>query len=190
MTSALIVLLAPGRQAPVQRPGVHLRPRCAQRQDITIAELLKMRSGLYGYTDAPELAAALDADPTKVWTPQEVLAIAFQRPPKFPADTSYDYSNTNYALLGLIAEKVGGRPLAQQIPGPIVRPAWAAADFASRRRRQLHPGSLLARLYVRWILLRTGRQAVPRRHAGRHADHHQIIPPPGNNPRRTYKSDY
>ena len=82
--------------------------------NITIAELLKMRSGLYSYTFAPEFSATLDADPTKVWTPQEVLAIAFQRPPESPPDTSYDYNNTNYALLGLIAEKVGGQPLAQQ----------------------------------------------------------------------------
>src|SRR4029077_18181450 len=66
------------------------------------------------YTSASEFAATLDSDPTKVWAPQEVLAIAFGRPPVFPPGTSFDYSNTNYVLLGLIAEKVGGQPLAQQ----------------------------------------------------------------------------
>ncbi|MGH2598127.1 MAG: serine hydrolase domain-containing protein, partial [Dehalococcoidia bacterium] len=71
------------------------------------------RSGLYNYTNAPELAASLDHDPTKVWTPDELLAIAFARPPNFPPGTEFEYSNTNYALLGLIAEQVDGRPLAQ-----------------------------------------------------------------------------
>jgi CubicO group peptidase (beta-lactamase class C family) len=70
-----------------------------------------MRSGLYGYTNDPEFAATLDADPTKVWTPQEVLAIGFRHPPEFPPGTAYDYSNTNYTLLGLIVEKVDGKPL-------------------------------------------------------------------------------
>ncbi|WP_369679614.1 serine hydrolase [Streptomyces mirabilis] len=56
----------------------------------------------------------LDVDPAKAWTPREVLAVAFRHPPEFPPDASYDHCNTNCALLGLIAEKAGGRPLAQQ----------------------------------------------------------------------------
>jgi D-alanyl-D-alanine carboxypeptidase len=35
---------------------------------ITIAELPEMRSGLYTCTDAPEVSATLDRDPTKAWT--------------------------------------------------------------------------------------------------------------------------
>lgn len=56
----------------------------------------------------------MDADPQKPWTPREVLAIAFRHPPQFAPDSAYEYSNTNYALLGLIAEKAGGQPLARQ----------------------------------------------------------------------------
>jgi hypothetical protein len=43
----------------------------------------------------------------------ELLAIAFKHPPVFAPGTEYDYCNTNYALLGLIAEKVEGAPLAR-----------------------------------------------------------------------------
>jgi D-alanyl-D-alanine carboxypeptidase len=81
---------------------------------ITIVDLLNMRSGLYNYTDAPEISASLDRDPTKVWTPDEVLTIAFKQPPYFPPGTAFHYSNTNYALLGLIAEeREHGKPLAR-----------------------------------------------------------------------------
>lgn len=114
MTSALIVLLAQDGKLRLSEPVSTYVPDVPDGKNITIAELLKMRSGLYNYTNAPVLAAALDRNPTKVWTPGEVLAIAFGHPPEFAPNTSYDYSNTNYALLGLIAEKVGGRPLAQQ----------------------------------------------------------------------------
>jgi D-alanyl-D-alanine carboxypeptidase len=72
-----------------------------------------MRSGLYNYTSAPELANSLDYDPTRVWTPEELLAIAFKRPPLFAPGKEYDYCNTNYVLLGLIAEKLEGAPLAK-----------------------------------------------------------------------------
>ena len=50
------------------------------------------------------------------------MAIAFQQPPQFPPDASYEYNNTNYALLGLVAEKVGGRPLAQQFQDRLFGP--------------------------------------------------------------------
>jgi D-alanyl-D-alanine carboxypeptidase len=66
----------------------------------------------YGATE-PELGESLDHDPTRVWTPQELLAIAFTRPTIFAPGKEYDYCNTNYALLGLIAEKLEGAPPAK-----------------------------------------------------------------------------
>jgi D-alanyl-D-alanine carboxypeptidase len=64
----------------------------------------------------------MDADPGKVWTPQEVLDIAFRHPPQFAPDAEYEYSNTNYALLGLVAEEVGGRPLRDQLQDRLFGP--------------------------------------------------------------------
>ena len=113
MTSAVIVLLAQEGRLQFSDPVSKYVPNVPNGENITVDELLKMRSGLYGYTNDPEFAATLDADPTKVWTPQEVLDIGFRHPPEFPPGTDYDYSNTNYALLGLVAEKVDGKPLAQ-----------------------------------------------------------------------------
>lgn len=113
MTSAVIVQLAQEGKLQFSDPVSKYVPNVPNGENITIAELLKMRSGLYGYTNDPAFTATLDAEPAKVWTPQEVLAIAFRHPPEFPPGAAYDYSNTNYALLGLVAEKVDGTPLAQ-----------------------------------------------------------------------------
>jgi len=122
MTAALIVLLAQDGKLKFSDPVSTYVPDVPNGENITVAELLKMRSGLYGYTADPELSAAMDADPGKAWTPQEVLAIAFRHPPQFAPDAEYEYSNTNYALLGLVAEKVGGRPLAEQFQERLFRP--------------------------------------------------------------------
>ena len=80
--------------------------------NITVEELLKMRTGLYNYTNSQQMATSLDDDPTREWTPQELLDIAFAQPANFAPDAEFEYSNTNYVLLGLIIEKVDGKPLA------------------------------------------------------------------------------
>ncbi|NKX56187.1 beta-lactamase family protein [Arthrobacter sp. E918] len=80
---------------------------------ITIAQLLNMRSGLYSYSETPELNQALDSGPRKVWSPQELLDLAFGQKPWFAPDNGFYYSNTNAVLLGLIAEKLDGKPLAR-----------------------------------------------------------------------------
>jgi D-alanyl-D-alanine carboxypeptidase len=113
MTAAVVVLLAQDGKLELGDPVSAYVPDVPNGQNITIADLLKMRSGLYGYTADPVLATAMDADPKRAWTPREVLDIAFRHPPQFAPDAAYEYSNTNYALLGLVAEKAGGRPLAE-----------------------------------------------------------------------------
>jgi D-alanyl-D-alanine carboxypeptidase len=80
---------------------------------ITISQLLKMRSGLYNYTDAPELSESLDHDPDKVWTLAEIRDMAFSQPPLFEPGAEFEYNNSNYLLLGLVAEKIEGQPLAR-----------------------------------------------------------------------------
>ncbi|MEV8633609.1 serine hydrolase domain-containing protein [Streptosporangium sp. NPDC051023] len=126
MTSALIVLLAQDGRLRLSDPVSAYVPGVPNGEHITIAELLKMRSGLYNYTDAPELAATMDAVPSRAVTPQAMLSIAFRHPPNFAPGTSYEYSNTNYALLGLVAEKAGGHPLAQQLRDRLFTPLGLA----------------------------------------------------------------
>src|SRR5215831_10602922 len=99
MTAAVIVLLAQEGKLSLDDPVSKYGPGVPVDDKISITELLNMRSGLYTYDDDPEFWAILERDPTKVWTPTEVLAIAFKHPPYFPPGTAFHYSNTNYALL-------------------------------------------------------------------------------------------
>src|SRR5262249_53550908 len=115
LTAAVIMQLAQEGRLSVDDPVSKYVPGVPNGDNITIAELLEMRSGLYGYTDDPIVSATIDTHPAKVWTTEEVLAIAFAHPPNFPPGARYEYVNTNYALLGLVAEKVDGKPLAQSM---------------------------------------------------------------------------
>ncbi len=79
---------------------------------ITIRMLLDHTSGLGDYLVSPALDKAVQADPRAVWTPDQALAYA--RPPVAPPGRGYHYANTNYVLLGLIAERLTGRTLAEE----------------------------------------------------------------------------
>lgn len=80
---------------------------------ITIGQLLDMRSGLYSYTEDPGWSNAVEVEPHRVWTPQELLDIAFAYPADFAPGSSWHYTNTNYILLGLIMEQVTGQTASE-----------------------------------------------------------------------------
>src|SRR5213080_1763390 len=113
MTAAVIMLLAQEGKLSLDDPVSKYVPSVPNGDNITIAQLLEMRSGIYNYTNDPIISKTIDTDPARVWTPAELLAIAFAHPANFPPGKEYEYNNTNYALLGLVAEKVEGNPLAQ-----------------------------------------------------------------------------
>jgi D-alanyl-D-alanine carboxypeptidase len=122
MTAAVIMQLAQEGKLSLDDPVSKYIAGVPNGVNITIAELLEMRSGLYNYTSAPEISATIDHNPTRVWTPEELLAIAFAHPANFPPGTAFEYCNTNYALLGMIAEKVDRKPLAQAMHDRLFAP--------------------------------------------------------------------
>jgi D-alanyl-D-alanine carboxypeptidase len=104
---------------------------------ITIAQLADMRSGLYNYSNDPAFNATLDNEPKKVWTPQELLALAFAHPVSFQPGERFEYSNTNAILLGLIIERITKMSVADNFRTRIDQPVGlkntslpAAADFS------------------------------------------------------------
>lgn len=122
MTAALILQLAQEGKLGLGDPVSRYVAGVPNGANITVAQLLEMRSGLYNYTNAPELAASIDRDPARIWTPAELLAIAFAHPPNFAPGKEFEYSNTNYALLGLVIEKVDGSSLAAAMQRRLFEP--------------------------------------------------------------------
>jgi D-alanyl-D-alanine carboxypeptidase len=111
MTGTVILQLVQERKLRLDDSVAKYRPDVPNGENITIEQLLNMRSGLYNYSESLELNQALDATPQRAWAPDELLAIAFANPPYFPPGQGYHYSNTNTVLLGLIIEKLTGDPL-------------------------------------------------------------------------------
>ncbi|HET8995018.1 MAG TPA: serine hydrolase domain-containing protein [Rhodococcus sp. (in: high G+C Gram-positive bacteria)] len=122
-TATVILQLVSEGALSLSDPVSKHRPDVPNGENITIEQLLNMRSGLYNYSETPELNESLDNDPERVWQPDELLALAFAHPPYFPPGEGYHYSNTNYILLGLIAEQLDGQPLSDIVDERIFRSA-------------------------------------------------------------------
>jgi D-alanyl-D-alanine carboxypeptidase len=96
---------------------------------IAVRYLMNHTSGLPDYLDEPFAEAAL-AEPTRIWTPGELVRSALERRPA-AAPGRWRYSNTNYVLLGLIIERVTHNSLAREIHQRIIDPLGMAHTFFS-----------------------------------------------------------
>ena len=84
----------------------------------TIRRLLEMRAGIpdwYGDDMEERVATHRRRD----WTTDEVLALV--GPDRAPVDEEFLYTDTNYTLLGLVIEHVGGRPLVDVLCHGVLR---------------------------------------------------------------------
>jgi D-alanyl-D-alanine carboxypeptidase len=78
-------------------------------KDITVRHLMNHTSGLVRYEFNPNFVKDLMKDPYKVWKPEEQVAYLFGSKAAFEPGKGWDYSDTNYIVLGMIIEKVTGQ---------------------------------------------------------------------------------
>jgi D-alanyl-D-alanine carboxypeptidase len=90
-------------------------------ENITVRELCQMRSGLLDAYNAPQYDK-VTFTPQTVYTPQQIIATAVSNPPLFPPGTKWNYSNTNYLMLGLIIEAVTHHPIQDEISTRLLVP--------------------------------------------------------------------
>ena len=80
---------------------------------ITVAQLLRHRSGVFDYATSPLFFKHVASDPRRKWRPLELLNEAvLAGDPYFRPDEGFAYSDTGYVLLAMILEAVTSLPLA------------------------------------------------------------------------------
>ena len=120
-------------------------PRIANASKITVRHLMTHTSGLVRYEFNPKFTEDLSANPDKVWTGPDRLAYLFDAKPPFAPGEGWEYSDTNYIVLGMIIEKV-----ANNVPAEAGRNAVPAKAgnytggvyYEELRRRILEPHGL------------------------------------------------
>lgn len=83
--------------------------------EITLRQLLSHTSGIKDYAGAAQ-------ERPRDHTLDQLLALVEDAPLKFKPGEGYDYSNTNYLLLGLVVQKIAGMPYCRFLHQRIFNP--------------------------------------------------------------------
>ncbi|MEV0390121.1 serine hydrolase domain-containing protein [Nonomuraea sp. NPDC050643] len=89
---------------------------------ITVRHLLQHTSGLPEYTTGMMDRWGVPRQRYRTWSARELVARAEALPRRLAPGAGFDYSNTNYIVLGLLIERVTGGSYAAEIGKRILRP--------------------------------------------------------------------
>lgn len=108
VAAALILDLAGRGRVDLDAPlGRYLPEWFAEEPALKLRHLLLQTSGLAEFVRHPD-ALALQAAPAGTGSLADVAQLIDRQPRRFPPGARFGYSNANYALLALVAERVGG----------------------------------------------------------------------------------
>jgi D-alanyl-D-alanine carboxypeptidase len=98
---------------------------------ITVRSLLNHTTGLYDYLEDRELQSKAYGRPDRFWDPAELVGYAARNEPLFAPLTpgEWDYSSTNYVILGMIVQQVTGNSLALEMRQRIFEPLGLATTY-------------------------------------------------------------
>ena len=151
--TVVLQLVGEGRidlDAPVDRylPGV-VRGRGGDGRRITVRMLLQQTSGLPDYDSiVVDAGGSLAAVAHTYYEPSQLLDAALAERRHFRPGSAWEYSNTNYIVLGLLAQRVTGRPIGEEITRRVLRRLglrdtyWP--ELGEQRIRGRHPHGYLA----------------------------------------------
>lgn len=110
-------------------------PGVANGTEITVQQLLGMQSGVYDFTSNAQFLADFDADPTMAWSEEKTIELIKANQPAFAPGAQLQYCDSNYVLLGMILEKIVGKPagevIAEQVVGTLALPGTSYPTDAS-----------------------------------------------------------
>jgi D-alanyl-D-alanine carboxypeptidase len=118
-TAVIVLKLFEESRLSLDEPIVKWFPDFPNAEVITVRHLLNHTSGI------PEIIPKVlmkSIIPSTYWNPEELVDIIAKDELSFTPLGTFEYSNTNYILLGLIAEKISGKPFVQQLHEQIIDP--------------------------------------------------------------------
>lgn len=105
--------------------------RLPNARDITLRMLLNHSSGIMRYEFKEQFTTDLTANPGKYWKPEELLQYVLDEKAPFAAGEGWDYSDTNFILLGMIIEAVTGKTYYRNLEERILAPLRLTETFPS-----------------------------------------------------------
>jgi CubicO group peptidase (beta-lactamase class C family) len=133
-----VLRLVERRELDLQAPLVELLPPeqlpTAVTPEHTLHHILSMSSGLANYIDEDDptwaqFEGVIDALPGRGRRPADLVPALRDLPANRPPGAAYEYSDTNFVLVGLVVEAVTGREWSSVLADEVLRPV-SMADTA------------------------------------------------------------
>ncbi len=120
--------------------------RVANADRATVRDLLQHSSGIPEFLDIPFSMAAAE-QPRRAFTARKTLEFIYDERAVFPAGSKVSYSNSNFTLLGLIAERITGERGEELFQERIFTPLGMVNTFFSQEVSAPMPTGI-ARAYL------------------------------------------
>lgn len=102
---------------------------------ITVRMLMNHTSGVMRYEFKEQFTKDLTADPARSWKPEDLLQYILEEKASFPAGEGWEYSDSNFILLGMIIEKVTGKKYYELLQQEILSPFGLHHTLPSDNRK-------------------------------------------------------
>jgi D-alanyl-D-alanine carboxypeptidase len=86
-------------------------PELPDSDKVTLRMVTNNTAGYPDYVQNETLLHDLNVHPFRQWTNQDLIDIGLSTPRLFAPGTNWDYSHTNFVILGEALAKIGGKPL-------------------------------------------------------------------------------
>ncbi|MFF6833661.1 serine hydrolase domain-containing protein [Streptomyces sp. NPDC012438] len=115
---------------------------------ITVRHLLTHRSGLADYTDPmfADTVPGFESVRNRVFGYRELVKLSLALPRTTEPGVSYKYSNANFVVVGMLIEKLTGKPVADAYQRRVFKP------LGLRDTSYVHPDTRIAGRHVRGYL--------------------------------------
>jgi D-alanyl-D-alanine carboxypeptidase len=122
-TVAVILQLEAAGKLSIDDPLGKWLPEYPAWKDVSIRRLLDMTAGIPNYSETEWMSRAWANEPKRDFTFKELVAAAYPSDTnRLPTQDGYFYSNTNYILAGMIAEKAGGKSYRDLVHELVIEP--------------------------------------------------------------------
>lgn len=97
-------------------------PNMPNANRVTSRMLLNGTSGYRDYVPMPEFQEDFYRNPFRKFSQRQLLDYAFSKPPLFAPGTDWNYSHTNYVVLGMVLQRAAGQPTSALMRQHIIKP--------------------------------------------------------------------
>jgi D-alanyl-D-alanine carboxypeptidase len=129
-TVAVILQLEAAGKFSIDDPLGKWLPEYPAWKDVTLRRLLNMTSDIPNYSETEWMSLAWEKDPMRAFTLKELADAAYPSAAnQLPVSKGYHYSNTNYVLAGMIAEKATGKSYRDLVHELVIEPHGLTSTF-------------------------------------------------------------